>query len=126
MISGVDEPEPYYGYSLSVCGDDELQYRYVHINNDNPGSDDGEGGVEWAYAPGVRLGSRVQRGQWIAYVGDSGEAERVSRHLHVEIVDPDLYDTRLDREPYSADRINPYNRLDDERWRGDILRLPTH
>jgi hypothetical protein len=80
--------EPSYGYMIMLGGDDGYQYNYVHINNDTPGTDDGLGGTEYAYAPGIAKGVRVKRGQHIAYLGDSGNAEWTADHLHFEILDP--------------------------------------
>ncbi len=80
--------EPSYGYMIMLGGDDGYQYNYVHLNNDTPGTDDGVGGVTYAYAPGVVKGARVTRGQHIAWVGDSGNAEGTAPHLHFEILDP--------------------------------------
>ncbi len=37
-------PQPSYGYSISIHGDDGYDYWYIHINNDRPGTDDGLGG----------------------------------------------------------------------------------
>lgn len=91
--------EPSYGYMIMLGGDDGNQYNYVHINNDTPGTDDGLGGVEYAYAPGIEKGVRVTRGQHIAYLGDSGNAEWTADHLHFEILD-------ANDEP-----INPYASL---------------
>jgi hypothetical protein len=79
--------QPSYGYMLSLRGDDGYKYNFIHINNDTPGTDDGKGGVDTAYAPGIRQGVSVERGQFIAYVGDSGNAESVGSHLHFEIYD---------------------------------------
>ena len=45
--------EPSYGYMLSIAGDDGYKYNYLHINNDTPGTDDGQGGLQYAYAPGI-------------------------------------------------------------------------
>ena len=56
-------------------GDDGNDYFYIHINNDTPGTDDGKGGVLYAYAPGLYEGQHVECGELIAYVGDSGNAE---------------------------------------------------
>lgn len=80
--------EPSYGYMIMLSGDDGYQYNYVHINNDTPGTDDGLGGTAYAYAPGIQKGVRVERGQHIAYLGDSGNAEWTGAHLHFEIIDP--------------------------------------
>ena len=63
-------------------------YGYLHINNDTPGTDDGANPRNWAFAPGIDIGSKVQRGQLIAYMGDSGNAEPTAPHLHFEIRKP--------------------------------------
>ncbi|NLE74136.1 MAG: peptidoglycan DD-metalloendopeptidase family protein [Actinobacteria bacterium] len=76
---------PYPEYYLLLHGDDGNDYFYVHLNNDTPGTDDGKGGPEHAYAPGLTNGSRVQMGQIIAFTGDSGNAEDSTPHLHFEI-----------------------------------------
>lgn len=88
--------EPSYGYMIMLGGDDGYQYNYVHLNNDTPGTDDGLGGPENAYAAGIKKGVHVKRGQQLGYVGDSGNAEHTDPHLHFEILD-------LNNAP-----INPY------------------
>lgn len=107
------EPEPGYGYMVAIDGDDGREYSYVHLNNDTPGTDDGAGGAAWAYAPGLQDGSRVERGQWIGWMGDSGNAEGVTAHLHFSIEDPAVTD------PYGQHRLNPYASLLDAEERGD-------
>jgi hypothetical protein len=77
--------EPSYGYTISIAGDDGYKYNYLHINNDNPGTDDGQGGSQYAYALGISSGITVIQGQQIAWVGDSGNAEATASHLHFEI-----------------------------------------
>ncbi|HWH33671.1 MAG TPA: cell wall-binding repeat-containing protein [Egibacteraceae bacterium] len=103
--TGVRDAMPSWGYSLTVCGADGREYRYIHLNNDTPGTDDGLGGPEWAYAPGVRQGAPVTAGQWVGYMGDSGNAERTAPHLHFEIHDSTVTD------PYGDQRLNPYPSL---------------
>lgn len=123
-ITGIDEPMPSWGYQLVIAGDDGREYGYVHLNNDSPGSDDGQGGPELAYAPGIRKGVRVERGQWIGYLGDSGNAETTPPHLHFQISDPELEDPRLTDAPYQQGRVNPYFSLEAARLRGDIPEPP--
>lgn len=106
-------PEPGYGWSLTIAGDDGRTYSYVHLNDDSPGTDDGQGGAGWAFAPGVTEGARVERGQWIGYMGDSGNAESTAPHLHFSIRDPAVED------PYGSDTVNPYASLRDAEARGD-------
>ncbi len=96
LISAVDgvvtflpETEPSWGWGVWIRDDEGYEYVYLHVNNDTPGTDDGQGGIEWAFAPEVRKGARVTRGQFIGYMGDSGNAENIGSHLHFEIHRPD-------------------------------------
>lgn len=77
------------GNSLQLRSDaDGWYYSYLHINNDSPGTDDGHNAYRQAFAPHIALGSHVRRGQFIAYLGDSGNAETTSPHCHFEIRKP--------------------------------------
>lgn len=73
----------------SLLSDDGLAASYLHLNNDTPGTDDGAGGEEYRLAPGVWTGVRVIAGQFVAYCGDSGNAEESGPHLHFELAHPD-------------------------------------
>ncbi len=73
------------GNSLYLRGDDGWYYCYLHINNDTPGTDDGANRYSQAFGPGISEGVRVKRGQHIAFVGDSGNAEATVSHCHFEI-----------------------------------------
>ncbi len=71
--------------SLVIRHDDGWQSVYVHLNNDHYGTDDGLGA-------GVRgdleVGTKVEAGEIIGWVGDSGNAEDTVDHLHFELRTP--------------------------------------
>jgi hypothetical protein len=89
------------GNMLILTGTDGWKYWYIHINNDDPGTDDGANPPQWRFAPGIAEGVHVTRGQFIAYMGDSGEAETTDPHLHFELHHPD--DSYID--PYTSLRL---------------------
>ncbi len=96
VITFMPIDEPAWGFGIFMEGDDGYKYNYIHLNNDTPGTDDHRGGTENAYASGLERGSRVKKGQHIAWVGDSGNAENVGSHLHFEIING------------NDERVNPY------------------
>ena len=71
--------------SVVIDHDDGWQTRYLHLNNDNPGTDDGKG---WGIADGIAPGVRVSAGQLIGWLGDSGNAETSNPQLHFELRAP--------------------------------------
>lgn len=66
----------------SIDHGDGWESRYIHMNNDTPFTDDGNG---WGFAEGVEVGAYVEEGQLIGWVGDSGNAESVVAHLHFQL-----------------------------------------
>lgn len=88
-VTFLPQDEPSWGFGIYLEDSDGYSYRYLHVNNDTPGTDDGQGGPQHAYAPGIARGTTVTAGQHIGWVGDSGNAESVGAHLHFEIRLPD-------------------------------------
>ncbi|MBU1164401.1 peptidoglycan DD-metalloendopeptidase family protein [Patescibacteria group bacterium] len=87
-VSYLTVTEPYWGYAIYIKDSDNYEYRYLHINDDTPGTDDGNGGIQYAFAPTIKRGVNVSAGQLIGWVGDSGNAENAGSHLHFEIWTP--------------------------------------
>ncbi len=76
------------GNMVIVTTDDGWRYLYIHLNNDSPGTDDGENPQAWIIPNGLRSGDRVKAGDVIGYLGDSGNAETTPAHVHFEIHQP--------------------------------------
>jgi hypothetical protein len=75
------------GCMLYLYGDTGTTYMYIHLNNDLTMRNDNNGkcvpGV--SYARGLKDGAKVQAGQLVGYVGDSGDANGIASHLHFEV-----------------------------------------
>ncbi|RJQ35304.1 hypothetical protein C4566_01005 [Candidatus Parcubacteria bacterium] len=84
----VDEDQGW-GLAIYIEDTDGYSYRYLHINNDTPGTDDGKEIRAYAFPKNIVRGAQVEAGQVIAWAGDSGNAESVAHHLHFEIWTPD-------------------------------------
>lgn len=76
------------GCSLRIRGRDRWVTKYVHLNTDEPGTD--EAGPT-CLAPGIDVGTKVKAGQIIGWIGDSGNAEHGQPNLHFELRTPGGY-----------------------------------
>ena len=90
------------GFYIEVTHASGWRTRYLHLNNDSPGTDDGLG---FGIAEGIGVGTSVAAGQPIGYVGDSGNAESSSPHLHFELRMPDW--TPVNPYPFVIGRSSP-------------------
>jgi peptidase M23-like protein len=105
------------GCMLYLHGASGTTYYYIHLNNDLTGKNDNRGNcvAGTAYAKGLKSGSKVVAGQPVGYVGDSGDANGRSPHLHFELhpdgkgaVDPYQWLQRGQHLLFAAPRGTPF------------------
>lgn len=100
----VDDPATRGGLYVSLIGDDGVRYYGAHLSS---------------VASGLRAGERVERGQLLGRVGDSGNARGISSHLHFGISHPTFPgDWEVRRG-----EVDPYPYL--EAWRRGRDRTPV-
>ena len=94
------------GCMLYLHGDSGTTYLYIHLNNDLGATNDNRGGCKQgvSFAPGLKSGVKVAAGEPIGFVGDSGDANGITPHLHFEM------------HPNDGASINPFTHLN-RAWR---------
>jgi murein DD-endopeptidase MepM/ murein hydrolase activator NlpD len=96
--------------AVALHHDNGWYSRYLHLNDDTPGTDDGR---VVGIVKGLQVGDQVRAGQLIGWVGDSGNA--TAPHLHFELHQPD------------GTAVDPYQSLQAAIGReGDHIELPRN
>jgi len=73
------------GCMLYLYGESGATYYYIHLNNDLTARNDNRGKCVKGVAYAVNDGAKVQAGQQIGFVGNSGDADGGMSHLHFEV-----------------------------------------
>jgi murein DD-endopeptidase MepM/ murein hydrolase activator NlpD len=76
---------PRAGRHMIIDHADGWQSWYLHLNNDNPGRNNGRAGWALTVTGGLEEGSEVAAGRHVAFVGNSGNAEGAMAHTHFEL-----------------------------------------
>jgi hypothetical protein len=87
------------GSILKLEDSDGWQYQYIHFNNDTPGTDDKAGSCTDTFSARIcgawnreterfEHGFTVSEGEFVGYMGDGGNAESTTPHLHFEVYKP--------------------------------------
>ena len=95
------------GRYIEIAHQDGWSTRYIHLNNDEPDTDNGRADWSLTVAPGLHVGSQVEAGQHIGYVGDSGNAEWTGSHTHFELT-------------HEGRAIDPYDYLKEAYARAEV------
>lgn len=101
------------GNTVIIRDDEGWRYLYLHLNNDSPGTDDGANPQAWILPNRLRVGDRVEAGEVIGYLGDSGNAERTPNHLHFEM------------RPPGQDSVNPTASLQAAQQAGRVVSVAS-
>ena len=109
VVTHLVQDHPTAGWGLVIEDAEGWDYRYYHVNNDAPDTDDGS--VRRAVAPGARdrRGRHGDGRPGVAYIGDSGNSELSVPHLHFELHRPD------------GSPVDPYRSLRASEWTGPLL-----
>ena len=87
------------GSILKLEDADGWQYQYIHFNNDTPGTDDKLGSCTDTFSARIcgawnsdtrkfDYGFTVTEGEFIGFMGDGGNAESTTPHIHFEVYKP--------------------------------------
>lgn len=76
---------PRAGRYMIIDHADGWQSWYLHLNNDDPGRNNGRADWTLTVTEGVDEGSEVYAGRHVAFVGNSGNAEGGMSHTHFEL-----------------------------------------
>jgi murein DD-endopeptidase MepM/ murein hydrolase activator NlpD len=101
-VTKITDDEGNAGCSIRIRSRDRWETRYLHLNNDTPGTD--SAGYN-CVAPGIKVGTRVDAGQLIGWVGDSGNSEKTQPHLHFELRNRSGYPIDPYRSLRKADKV---------------------
>jgi murein DD-endopeptidase MepM/ murein hydrolase activator NlpD len=84
VISRISE-SPRAGRYLVIDHAQGWQSWYLHLNNDEPGRNNGRASWKRTLTDGLDKGSHVSAGRQVAFVGNSGNAKGGGAHTHFEL-----------------------------------------
>jgi hypothetical protein len=106
------------GCMLDLHGRSGTKYMYIHLNNDLTTKNDNGGRCVpgTAFPKGLKTGAKVEAGEPVGYVGNSGDADGANPHLHFELhpgddgpTNPYPYLRRAQRLLFFAPQGSPFS-----------------